>query len=500
MSYKGKLFRDPVHGYIEVPDEWCQKFVDTEVFQRLRFIEQSSMRMLFPAARHDRFIHSLGVYSIAKRVYAAIEYRIHEAFPDNEELCKRFKDTFLVAALLHDCAHSPFSHTGEELARKYCPSIESKLVNAIGSDNFRFDFYRSDTSKYATHELASAYVGCKTFEPVFGDAIDKEQFARMITGIKNRKDDSKEKRAYNCLISLINGFIVDVDRLDYLQRDTWATGICNASVDVERLISGIDVNVEKGRVCIKHTSLSCIVNAVAARDYIFQWVITNHIVSYANEILKRAMEDLIKALSTSGASDIDVGEMLFSPDRLIQGGEVVICGEKIFMPTDGDFLYLMKKYIPHSEYFKAYSRRDKTHISLWKTHAEFANLFMSILEPRFEKSFYDVNFWNMFAEKLEEFSKENPFCICTEPHPIKTTRHGICKVDANIEESYSRSILGKENLDLTYVFGSLGKEIRYNFNAFVNAKESESNRSLAKSTIEKLQSLFKDTIEEFNNP
>ena len=160
----------------------------------------------------------------------------------------------------------------------------------------------------------------------------------------------------------------------------------------------------------------------------------------------------------------------------------------------------MKKYIPHSEYFKAYSRRDKTHISLWKTHAEFANLFMSILEPRFEKSFYDVNFWNMFAEKLEEFSKENPFCICTEPHPIKTTRHGICKVDANIEESYSRSILGKENLDLTYVFGSLGKEIRYNFNAFVNAKESESNRSLAKSTIEKLQSLFKDTIEEFNNP
>ena len=113
------------------------------------------------------------------------------------------------------------------------------------------------------------------------------------------------------LSRFINGFIVDVDRLDYLQGDTWATGICNASVDVERLISGIDINVEKGRVCVKHTALSCIVNAVAARDYIFQWVITNHIVSYANEILKRAMEDLVKALSSSDAHAIDVGEMLF---------------------------------------------------------------------------------------------------------------------------------------------------------------------------------------------
>ena len=170
------------------------------------------------------------------------------------------------------------------------------------------------------------------------------------------------------------------------------------------------------------------------------------------------------------------------------------------MPTDGDFLYLMKKYIPNSEYFKAYSCRDKTHISLWKTHAEFANLFMSVLEPRFEKSFYDVDFWDMFAERLKVFSERNPFCICTEPRPIKTTSHSICKVDANIEESYSQGILGKENLDLTYVFGSLGKEIRYNFNAFVSAKKLELDRSLAKNTIEKLQSLLKDTIEEFNNP
>ncbi len=56
------LFKDPVHGYIEVPKDYCRRFIDTPIFQRLRSIEQTSMRPLFPGARHDRFVHSLGVY------------------------------------------------------------------------------------------------------------------------------------------------------------------------------------------------------------------------------------------------------------------------------------------------------------------------------------------------------------------------------------------------------------------------------------------------------
>jgi HD superfamily phosphohydrolase len=58
-----KRFRDPVHGYITVPTVYCEKFIDSELFQRLRRIEQTSMRVLFPAAHHDRFAHSLGVPS-----------------------------------------------------------------------------------------------------------------------------------------------------------------------------------------------------------------------------------------------------------------------------------------------------------------------------------------------------------------------------------------------------------------------------------------------------
>lgn len=68
IVYKGKVkkFRDTIHGYIEIPDIIVSCIIDTEQFQRLRYIEQTSMRPLYPAARHDRFIHSLGVYWLGK--------------------------------------------------------------------------------------------------------------------------------------------------------------------------------------------------------------------------------------------------------------------------------------------------------------------------------------------------------------------------------------------------------------------------------------------------
>ena len=67
-----KLFKDPVHGYIPIPIHICENLVDTPIFQRLRNIEQTSIRPLFPGAHHDRFIHSLGVYHLGRQVMKKI--------------------------------------------------------------------------------------------------------------------------------------------------------------------------------------------------------------------------------------------------------------------------------------------------------------------------------------------------------------------------------------------------------------------------------------------
>lgn len=459
-----KLFKDPVHGYIEVDERFCKAFVDTDVFQRLRFVEQSSMRMLFPGARHDRFIHSLGVYSIARRLFAAFMPELEKSVKGQE--LERVKHTFLAAALLHDCAHSPFSHTGEILAESYCyEDIVTNLKDVVASQEFNADFYSDEENvHYATHEMASAYVGCKRYQDAFANlGIDQEQFARMIIGVKNKRNVDGIRRVYNCLIPLINGFVVDVDRLDYLERDTWATGIRNASVDMDRLISGIEPDFVKGRLRILHKALSCVYNAVMARDYFYQWVIPHHKVAYANEILVRSMGRLIKILATKWkCAETEVGETLLSPNRLLPNGRIERCGDVIYMPNDGDILYLMKKYMPEDSLFQAYYSRKRAHISLWKNHAEFMHHFSS--DTQYKTALGKSAFWDRFYGNLNETFRDDDDVLYTKPREVKVTKCEILKLDV-----YARGATDGEQckLDLTYMREGVEQK-NYYMNAYVS--------------------------------
>ncbi len=112
VDAKNKEFRDAVHGYISVPADWCAHFVDTPIFQRLRHIEQTSMHPLYPSARHDRFTHSLGVYHLATIAFQCLKENTDPAVLEDVSLCD-YEGAFRVAALMHDCAHSCFSHTFE---------------------------------------------------------------------------------------------------------------------------------------------------------------------------------------------------------------------------------------------------------------------------------------------------------------------------------------------------------------------------------------------------
>lgn len=459
-----KLFRDPVHGYIEVDERFCKAFIDTDVFQRLRFVEQSSMRMLFPGARHDRFIHSLGVYSIASRFLEAFMPELAKFVVGRLEL-ERVRNTFLAAALLHDCAHSPFSHTGEILAESYCSEeIETSLKGVVASQDFNDDFYHGGKNvHYATHEMASAYVGCKRYRDAFIDlGVDREQFARMIVGVKNRKNVASVRTVYNCLIPLINGFVVDVDRLDYLERDTWATGIRNASVDMDRLISGIEPDFAKGRLHILHKALSCVYNAVMARDYFYQWVIPHHKVAYANEILVRSLERLIKILAEKwGCSETDAGKTLLSPDRLLPEGRFECGGDVVWMPNDGDVLYLMKKYMPDDSHFQAYYSRKSAHVSLWKNHAEFMHRFPA--EAQYRSALSENAFWERFYGCLNDAFKGDGDVLYTKPMEVKVTKHAIPELDV-----YAKNAIDGEwcKLDLSYMKEGAARKSYY-MNAYV---------------------------------
>ena len=119
-----KVFRDNVHGYISIPVDYVANFIDTDIFQRLRNIEQTGMRILYPSARHDRFIHSLGTYYLGHKAFECFKRNIQRSYQnlngvenyfkvyDNNEINEKFWDKcqflFEIACLLHDCGHAPF--------------------------------------------------------------------------------------------------------------------------------------------------------------------------------------------------------------------------------------------------------------------------------------------------------------------------------------------------------------------------------------------------------
>ncbi len=190
FDVKKKVFRDSIHGYIQIPEIIVGQIIDTELFQRLRNIEQTSMRSLYPAARHDRFIHSLGVYFLGVQAFRNFRSNVsikHIDFIDKYQLdddwWKENCMLFSLACLLHDCAHAPFSHTLEfiydvPLADKddidnlfkdteFEDKIDSltklnfEVLNTYNSDEFMHDYLNDTISEVkkgvgAPHEKLSA--------------------------------------------------------------------------------------------------------------------------------------------------------------------------------------------------------------------------------------------------------------------------------------------------------------------------------------------------------
>lgn len=266
---KTKKFKDNVHGYIEVPVDYVNLFIDTDIFQRLRNIEQTGMRVLYSSARHDRFIHSLGTYYLGNKAFSYFKknveqsysqreenkpnlYYIFEDIEKNEKFWEKCRILFEIACLLHDCGHSPFSHTLEfhyEKTHMQGPendSLKNKLIEFLPSPEFKNDF----NLQGAPHERMSALVMCSEF----GNSIDelikeyglqnvddtsnKEFVARMIIGCKY-SNESKTNQLKNCFIELLNSNSIDVDSLDYIIRDSKMSGIDNMAVDVERLLGSL---------------------------------------------------------------------------------------------------------------------------------------------------------------------------------------------------------------------------------------------------------------------
>lgn len=233
-----KVFKDPVHRYVHVRDRVIWDLVGTKEFQRLRRIKQLGTTFLtFHGAEHSRFNHSLGVYEIVRRI-------IDDVFAGRPEWNDNDRLLTLCAALLHDLGHGPFSHSFEKV----------------------FDFDHEDFTRAIILGKTEVNAVLTKVSPDF-----PEQVAEVIAKTSEKK----------LVVSLISSQI-DADRMDYLQRDAYFTGVSYGQFDMERILRVM--RPKEDQVVIKKSGMHAVEDYIMSR-YQMYWQVYFHPVSRSAEVI-----------------------------------------------------------------------------------------------------------------------------------------------------------------------------------------------------------------------
>lgn len=378
MEKKKKRVLDSVHGYITIPETLCDFIIDTPFFQRLRRIEQTSCRVLFPSARHDRFIHSLGVYHLGSKIVEAINRNCEGKLPENFEYVEK---NYLIACLLHDVSHTPFSHTFEGFYDNDSNNLANRLAGVLDSEVFNTD--RVDREwKAAAHETMSAILAVTCF-PDFVKApdYDLEFIARMIVGFQY---SDPNKSFENAFVELLHSKILDADGLDYACRDAAMAGYSTNMIDVDRLLDEIYVEKDRNdgdkyKVCFSNKAINEIESVLGVKHFQQYNVFAHHVVTYDQELLKEAMKSAAY-LHLNGKESFDPKERETALKTLCNIDAFTkpfIFGEHkipLIYPSDDDFVSLMK-YYPDDYYIHQWLTRNYKLQPLWKSKSEFKHIF-----------------------------------------------------------------------------------------------------------------------------
>lgn len=386
-------FNDSVHGTISVPTKYCEKIIDTSYFQRLRRIEQNSCRSVFPSARHDRFIHSLGVYHLGTLIIDSIKDKFNKkkVNPDNADV---IYNTYLIACLLHDVGHTPFSHTFEDFFN--IEKIEGEIKELLNDESFNNDIEK--VKKAAPHEAISAYISIKVFGTVLKEwGLDLKLLVRMITGYKYLENGEPKPSFENAMIELIHGDIIDADGLDYVCRDVWAGGYKNFSIDLYRLINSIEIVCEnsKYRVAYNSKALNEIEAVLNIKNFQYLYVIKHHKVLLEQYLLVESMKLTacyhLDVPSDSKDARDNALRTLCDYNIYINPKILPKSNYRLFCPMDDDFIALMKLEVSDNPYVKQWFSRNFETSPLWKSKMEYFNVFKSVFTSLSENSIKNMH-------------------------------------------------------------------------------------------------------------
>jgi len=302
---KRKIFNDPVYGFITIPNELIFDIIEHPYFQRLRRIRQLGLsHLVYPGALHTRFHHSIGAMYLMRQAINILKDKGHKI--SDEESCGA-----AIAILLHDIGHGPYSHT-----------LEHSIVNEIN------------------HESLSA---------LYMDRLNEVFNGQLKTGIEIFRDQYPKKFLHKLVSSQL-----DMDRLDYLKRDSFFTGVSEGIINADRIIKMLQIVDDN--LAVEAKGIYSIEKFLIARRLMY-WQVYLHKTVLAAEymlmkVLKRAKflasqgVDLFatSALSAFLYNDYNKNDFQSKPELL-----------DIFSQLDDfDILTSLKEWVKHPDKILSY--------------------------------------------------------------------------------------------------------------------------------------------------
>jgi len=236
---KLKILNDPIYGFITIPNALIYDLIEHPYFQRLRRISQMGLSYLvYPGAHHTRFHHAIGSMHLMQKAVDVLKFKGIEI--SNEEA-----NALYIAILLHDIGHGPFSH-----------ALEQSIVKGVHHENISLKFM---------------------------EALNEEFNGQLSLAITIFKAEYHRKFFYQLISSQL-----DMDRLDYLKRDSFYTGVAEGNINSERLL--VMLNVVNDELVVEEKGIYSVEKFIVARRLMYWQVYLHKTGLVAEKVLERVLK------------------------------------------------------------------------------------------------------------------------------------------------------------------------------------------------------------------
>lgn len=294
---KRKIFNDPVLGFVSISDDLLFDIIEHPYFQRLRRISQTGLSYyVYPGSTHSRFLHALGCINLMQITHKILKDK-------GVKISKEEERASLIAILLHDIGHGPFSH-----------ALESTLLEGIHHEKLSITFMKLLNEEF-NNELSLAI-------DIFLNKYPRKFFHQLISSQ------------------------IDLDRLDYLKRDSFFTGVSEGNVNSERIITMM--NVVNDELVIDGKGIYSIEKYLTSRMFMY-WQVYFHKTSvtaeiYLIEALKRAKQLVKKGKNVPSS---DVLQYFLEKSDFIEINKMDL--EKFAQLDDSDVISALKLWQSHED-------------------------------------------------------------------------------------------------------------------------------------------------------